>query len=242
MTDVDSRYFKETDYVTKENILIEAANRTRRLLKMRCLPLLKVEDRAAIKERILGSEEFDVLKDTRGNIPSEIRIKFIRSYLKALKQLFMNDLTTYSTNLARFKIGEERRLQQDAFLNRYGGKTTPSRVHTSSTSKNRSTLRKQNCKRRSSINSKQILVAKDCDLNRWVEPLPPKIQILLHKESLEKLIELSQEYIHKVKEVWKPQSISFDEEIVSNGFIGVAGRTIAKMQYSLTNDNLFHSL
>lgn len=235
MVEVDSLYFQEAENVAKENILIEAANHTRRALRMRCLSLQKVEDRTIIRNRILGSKGFDVLKDDFGNAPTEIRFRFIRAYLKSLKQMFMDDESKYQMQLCQFKQDEERRVQQEAFLNRYGGMRYTSKVAPPWKYSEKANKRQHKNKRRSSTKTCALSITKNCDLNRWVNPIPPKFQILLCNQSLERLIELSNDYVSKLKNAWKPETLSSYEINDCEGFIINSGKLIAKQQYSLLN-------
>eukprot|EP00814_Leptocylindrus_danicus_P019653 CAMPEP_0116022294 /NCGR_PEP_ID=MMETSP0321-20121206/10902_1 /TAXON_ID=163516 /ORGANISM="Leptocylindrus danicus var. danicus, Strain B650" /LENGTH=610 /DNA_ID=CAMNT_0003493339 /DNA_START=1135 /DNA_END=2967 /DNA_ORIENTATION=- len=201
MIEVDQLHSEAMDNVSRENALIEAANRTRRALKMRSLPKIKLDSREQIRRKLISesNRKNNVLSENR-MVPTEIRVKFIRSYLKALKQLYMDDMHKYIERSRAYENEVLLSQKREAFMHRYGG-NMKRKVELSGAIKVKE--RKRNTSIRMRKQSAQ-LKAYDSNLDKWVPPPKPRLHVMMRQETLEKTMQLGQEFINQVAFMWQP--------------------------------------
>lgn len=237
MVEVDHLYSEAMENISRENALIEAANRTRKVLKMRPLPKIRLDSREQIRRRLISESNAknNVLSENR-MVPAEIRLKFVRSYLKALKQLYMDDMHKYNKKIRAYEKEVLLSQKREAFMNRYGGNM---KREVDVRDEN---IRKRRGKRSSTRVRKQSiqLRAHDPNLDKWVPPVKPRLHVMMHRRTLEKTMLLGQEYINQVALMWQPnvgmcENSSTTPNICLPSFESIGG-IIAKIQYKAIYD------
>ena len=198
--------------IETETKMIQAANRTRKAMNMKLLPTRKPESRDRIRKRLIEEMGSDILT-TSGIAVVEIRVGILREALRRTKRMYAIDLEKYLVHQKELK---SRRQAVSAasmtigFAFRHVSTAAATGDNARCTSHQETTAPNQ-----------PLAISN----NRT-----PKFSMIFGPKALDRIIELGEVYVNKVRHAWSPEVMEFVVPVYSD-----IGKEIAQIHYKELN-------
>ena len=184
--------FKEEESVCiAESDRLEAINRTRKLIKLRPLPIKQCRTMSEIKQELIKGK--DIL--SIGNIvPSEIRNSLIRDTLRYLRQMHIQDLKAFEIALKEYQIHLLSMQRRRALLVNFSGNKVANAWVSNGQESNR------------------CMKSGDHQMQKCFNiPSKPFFRAILCRLALEKLMEVGAAYVKNIRKAWKPENMELED-------------------------------
>ena len=190
--EAEAIFKKEESVCLEENERIEAINRTRKLIKLRPLPMKKCRTLQEIKEEM--TKGVDIL--SRGNIvPHEIRNALIRDTLRRLRQMYMKDVKSYDIAFKKYQEYLTSLQRRRALLVSFSGNKVAN-AWVWDTQK-----------------SNGFVKAGDDVQNesRVCMPSKPFFRAVLCPQAVQKLMDIGAKHVNDIRKAWRPENMDLME-------------------------------
>ena len=184
-----------------DNEHLDTINRTRKLLKLRPLPLKKCDTKDEIREKMLKG--FDLL--SLGHIvPTEIRHGIIRDLLQHLRRMHLKQYRLYEKACQIYEQETKDRQRRRALLMGFSSNGVANTWVWGRISSSQSKL--VDCEpEQSSTTSLATDMFKT--MTDHIQPIRPSLHIVLGENTLATLLMLGQAYVDDLRKLWSPNSM-----------------------------------
>lgn len=200
--EVERIHAKLQTKVIADNEHLDTINRTRKLLKLRPLPLKKCDTRDEIREKMLKG--FDVLSS--GHIvPTEIRHGIIRDLLQHLRRLHLKQRQLYEKACQIYQQETKDRQRRRALLMGFSSNGIANTWIWGKRSSSQSIL--VDCESEHSSTTSLLATDMAKTMTDHLQPIKPSLHIVLGKNTLTTLLALGQGYVDDLRKLWSPNSM-----------------------------------
>ena len=244
--EVDNEFRRSEERVAKRNREINTINGTRQRNMRRLLNLERPDTREKIRERLLLSRERDILTPQRGDgiANIHIRLNVIREFIRNFKRIYVAELMEFERHKERIRsemklrrTAEKKKLAPKGFMNQIlplecmtpTKPTLKSYYETDDITLKETQINESQNDEISEFSSSSLPLTTKKPFSLYPKACPqvPLFRLMLGKETLSKLLDLTDVYISKVRLAWSPTKLAYEMPKYKD-----IGEEVARMHYA----------